>query len=75
MIKNRDHKDKVHVIKWAENRVELWSSKEEKMSTIMLSFVCDVCVSSKSFANRVYIVGVSSYNRCVNKYDWSEYNK
>lgn len=33
LIKINDHKDSNHDIIWAENKVELWSSNEEKMST------------------------------------------
>ena len=45
LIKNKDHKDSNQVIMCIENRVELWSSNEEKMSTIILSFITYVYVS------------------------------
>ena len=44
LIKKRDHKDKIHVREWRYNVVELWSSNEEKISTIILSVIfCFFC--------------------------------
>ncbi len=53
LIKNKDHREIIHVIMCIENKVELWSSKEEKMSTIILSFVRHIYVCFQRFINGV----------------------
>lgn len=63
LMKIKDHKDKSHVIIWAENMVELWSSKEEKISTNIKSLIINVGQFFSCFVEFIKVYSVSSYNR------------